>query len=204
MERAAQLRRAILLSLASVVWNGIVGALAVYVSVSTGSLSLAGFGADAVIDSVASVALIWRFSMERRQPHRAAQVERLAEGVVGGALTLLGFYIAGASIRALMGGESAHATPEAIAILVASLLVLPPLALAKRRTAERLSSGALRGDSLLTGVAALLAAISLGSLVLSESLGLWWADSAGALVVAILVLREGIGAIRTSRLPPEE
>jgi hypothetical protein len=48
---------------------------------------------DAVIDSIASVALIWRFRVESAQPVRAAQVERMAERVVGVALILLAVYL---------------------------------------------------------------------------------------------------------------
>jgi divalent metal cation (Fe/Co/Zn/Cd) transporter len=84
-----------------------------------------------------------------------------------------------------------------------SLVILPPLAVAKYRTARRLESGALRADSILTGIAALLAAIGLVSLGLSEVLGLTWADSAGALVVAAIVLREGLGSVRAMRNPQE-
>jgi divalent metal cation (Fe/Co/Zn/Cd) transporter len=86
-----------------------------------------------------------------------------------------------------------------VALLVLSMVVLPPLALAKRRVAARLGSGALRADSTLTLVAAVLAVISLASLAASEALGLWWADAVGALVVAGLVVREGWGSIAAAR-----
>ncbi len=52
-------------------------------------------------------------------------------------------------------------------------------------------SGALRADSILTAVAAILAAISLSSLVASRALGLWWPDAIAALIVGVIVLREG-------------
>ena len=71
------------------------------------------------------------------------------------------------------------------------MVVLPPLAVAKYRAAARLGSGALRADSILTAVAAILAAISLVSLAASQAFGLWWADAIAALVVAAIVLREG-------------
>ena len=59
------------------------------------------------------------------------------------------------------------------------------------RVAARLGSGALRADSILTAVAAILAVISLASVAASQALGLWWADAIAALIVGVIVLREG-------------
>ena len=53
MDRNRLLRRAILLSVLSIAISAVVGTAAVVVAITTGSLSLLGFGADAVIDSVA-------------------------------------------------------------------------------------------------------------------------------------------------------
>lgn len=193
-DRARDLRQALWLSGLSIAWNGVAGTIAVYVAFATGSLSLLGFGADAVIDSVASVALIWRFLVESSQPERAARVERLAEQVVGIALVALTLYLVVGAARSLVMQSRPEATSAGVALLLASALALPPLAIAKYRVASRLGSGALRADSILTAVAGLLAVISLVSLALSEALGLWWADAVAALIVAAIVLREGWSA----------
>jgi divalent metal cation (Fe/Co/Zn/Cd) transporter len=201
--RSRDLRRALWLSAASIAWNGIAGSIAVYVALGSGSLSLLGFGADAVIDSAASVALIWRFLAESRQPARAARVERMAERVVGIALIVLASYLVAGSIRSLATQAYPEALFVSVALLVASTLVLPPLALAKYRVATRLGSRALRADSVLTAVAGLLAAIGLASLGLAEAFGLWWADAAAALIVAAIVLREGWTAARSHLAEPD-
>jgi divalent metal cation (Fe/Co/Zn/Cd) transporter len=193
--RHADLRRAIVLSLVSVVWNGLTGGSAVVVALSTGSLALLGFGFDAAVDSVASIALIWRFMAERDQPLRAERVERLAAAVVGAVLVILGLYLGFEAIRAITDRSPHETSAVAIALLVASAIVLPPLGIAKRRVAARLNSGALRSDSVLTLVAALLAVVGLVSAALSATLGFWWADAAGGLIVAIVLLREGAGGL---------
>ena len=199
--RHADLRRAIVLSAASVVWNGLTGGSAVLVALSTGSLALLGFGFDAAIDSIASVALIWRFAAERDQPHRAERVERVAAAVVGGVLVVLGVYLGFEAVRALASQSPHETSASAVALLLVSAVVLPPLGIAKRRVAERLGSGALRSDSVLTLVAALLAVIGLVSAVVTAMLGLWWADAAGGLLVAIVLVREGVGGLREARAP---
>jgi divalent metal cation (Fe/Co/Zn/Cd) transporter len=191
--------RAVQLSVLSIALSGAVGGSAVAVALATGSLSLLGFGFDAAIDSIASIALVWRFRIERREPHRAERVERVAEGVVGATLLLLAAYLVIGSLRAL----AAHAHPQpslsATVLLVVSIVVLPPIALAKLRVARGLRSGALRADSILTGVAALLAGISLISLMLDQTLGVWWADAAAALLVAAIVIREGWSSFMAAR-----
>jgi divalent metal cation (Fe/Co/Zn/Cd) transporter len=198
-DRASNLRRALWLSGLSVAWNGLAGSIAVYAALATGSLSLLGFGADAVIDSAASVALIWRFHVETREPERAAHVEHIAERVVGAALVALAVYLVIGSLRALAAQSHPEGSFVSVALLAASVIALPPLALAKNRVARQLGSGALRADSILTAVAALLALISLASLAASEALGLWWADATAALLVALIVLREGWASFAMSR-----
>jgi divalent metal cation (Fe/Co/Zn/Cd) transporter len=189
--RAADLRYALALSALSILLSGVAGSIAVYVALVSGSLSLLGFGADAVIDSVASVVLIWRFLMESRVPASAVRVERMAERTVGLALIALALYLATGALRALAAQAHPETSFASLALLFASALVLPPVALGKYRVAARLGSGALRADSILTAVAAVLASISLASLVASQAFGFWWADAIAALVVGLIVVREG-------------
>jgi divalent metal cation (Fe/Co/Zn/Cd) transporter len=201
--RRSQLRRALRLSAASVVWNGISGGAAVVIALSTGSLALLGFGFDAAVDSVASIALIWRFATEHGQPHRADRVERIAAAVVGAVLVVLGVYLGLASIQALLNHKGHEVSAPALVLLAASAIVLPPLGIAKLRTARALDSLALRGDSILTLVAALLAVVGLISAVLTGAFGMWWADPLGGLLVSLVLLREGVQGLREVRAGSE-
>ena len=197
-DRASDLRHALWLSALSIVWSGVVGSIAVYVALASGSLSLLGFGADAVIDAFASVVLVWRFMVEAKHPHRADRVEQAAERAVGVALLALAVYLVLGALRVLAVGGHPETSTIGLVLLIASVLVLPPLALAKNRVAARLASGALRADSILTAVAAVLALISLVSLAASDALGLWWADAVAALVVGVIVVREGWSSLRAT------
>ena len=198
-DRARNLELALRISVLSIVISAIVGTAATAVGVATGALSLLGFGLDAAIDSVASIALVWRFRTERREPHRADAIERAAETIIGGVLLVLAAYLVVSAVSAIV--TNAHPEPSLarLALLVVGLVVLPPLALAKYRVARALGSGALRADSLLTGVAAVLALIGLLALALSELLHVTWGDAAGALVVAVVVAREGWDSLRSTR-----
>ena len=199
IDRDGLLHRALILSVLSIVINGLAGGSAVAVALSSGSLSLLGFGFDAAIDSAASVALVWRFTIEKREPHRAERVEQVAEAIVGAVLLVLAAYLGVSAMRALAAGVHPEATFLGTVLLLFSVIVLPLLARAKYLVARSLGSGALRVDSLLTGIAALLALISLVGLVLSEQFGLIWADAVGALLVTVILIREGIGSLQVMR-----
>lgn len=195
MERPELIRRAVLLSVVSVTLSGLLGLAAISVGVATGRLSLLGFGFDAAIDAVASIALVWRFRVEGRHPSRAERAERAAERVVGAVLITLAIYLAIQAARALATGARPEPDALSLAISVASLAILPPLALAKYRVARALESRALRADSVLTAVAASLALVSLIGFVVGESLGVVWADAVGALLVSVVLVREGAAAL---------
>jgi divalent metal cation (Fe/Co/Zn/Cd) transporter len=197
--RSSLLQRALRLSLVSIVVGAAMGVTGVVAALSSGSLSLLGFGFDAALDSAASVALVWRFSIEARQPHRAERVEKIAEGLIGVVLLVVAVYLGVSAIRALIDHVHPDSSAAGFVLLITSVVALTPLAIAKYRIAAALKSRALRADSILTGIAALLAAISLVSLGLSAVFELTWADAIGALVVAIVLVREGIGSLLAVR-----
>lgn len=199
MARQRLLDRAVLLSVVSIGISALVGTAAVLVGLTTQSLSLLGFGADAVIDSVASVVLVWRFRTEVRQPHRADRIEEVAERIVGGVLLVLAAYLAISAMTAIITGSHPDPSVPRTILLVVGIAVLPPLAIAKYRVAQALESPALRADSILTAVAAVLAAIGLLALALSELAGFTSGDAVGALIVAAIVAREGWSAVHLFR-----
>jgi divalent metal cation (Fe/Co/Zn/Cd) transporter len=198
-DRPAMLRRALRLSAISVALSFLTGGIAVAVALTTGALSLLGFGVNSVIDASASVALLVRFRIERTDPERAARAERLAERAVGVALLALAAYLVYGAAGALLSGTSPEVTPAGVLIPIVAIVLLPALAVAKYRTARHLHSAALRADSFLTGVGAALGAVSLISLLLGEVLDVHWADALGALLMAPVIAREGMVSIGLAR-----
>jgi divalent metal cation (Fe/Co/Zn/Cd) transporter len=198
-DRDGDLHRAFRLSVVSVVLGAVAAVAALTLGLTSGSLSLIGFGLDAAIDSAASTALVWRFHIERRDPERADRVEHLAERAVGYVLLVAAVALVVGAARALLTHGQAHTSSAHLALLILSLAVLPPLAVAKRRVALRLGSAALKNDALLTGAAALLALVALVATVLTETAGLWWSDAVGTLVIAAVLAREGMASVGWSR-----
>src|SRR5437588_438764 len=159
---APPLRRAERLCGATVVWNVTAGGAAVVTAIATGSLSLIGFGVNAVVDSSVSALLVWRFRAEEAgHATRAIRAERLALRLAGAAFSVIAVYVLVRAVVALAGGHRPSSSLFGIGEAVASLVVLPYLAVGKYRLSRKLKSRALRADSLLTVSGIALAAIAL-------------------------------------------
>jgi divalent metal cation (Fe/Co/Zn/Cd) transporter len=182
---------ALRLSQFTIAWSGMVGALALVVSVLDNSPALAGFALNALLDSTASAVLVWRFSMERRDPVGAERLERRALYGVASAMVLFAFYVGFQAVRGLVDGSHPEASVFGVIVSSASLVVLPWLGRLKLRLAARMASGALRGDAILTLASAALAATTLAALLVNSALAWWWADPVVALLIATALAIEG-------------
>jgi len=193
----AALRRAARLCGATVLWNLTVGGTAVATALATHSLSLIGFGVNAVVDSSVSCLLVWRFTDEAAgRVSRADRIERAALRVAGVAFTVIAVYLLVQGVRALLESKHADTSPFGIAEALAALAVLPFLAVSKYRLSRQLGSPALRADSLLSASGVALAAFALTSLILQRALGWWWADPVSALLIAAVLGSEGLRSLR--------
>ena len=192
--RETDLRSAIRASLASISWSLGAGLAAVVVGLAANTLSLLAYGLDGIVDSVASVVILFDLRVEVRGGRPPAH--RRAERTVGAALLLIGGAVIVQSMRGMRSGTGPDASPFGIAIAIASTLLLPPLAVWKLRLGRRLESTALQGDGILTGAGAALAAITLAGMLLDARLGWWWADPAAALVIGVFLVVAGALTLR--------
>jgi divalent metal cation (Fe/Co/Zn/Cd) transporter len=194
-DRTRDLEKAVSASVLTIVWDTVLGAIAIGTAVVTGSVALAAFGLDAAIDAGASVLLVRRFRAELRHAHLGHSHERQALAVVGIALLTFGALIAAGSVHALITQNPPDVSAFALGQAVASVVFLPPLAFWKRKLASRLGSRALRGDSILTAAGAMLALLAFLGLLLERTLGLWWADPVAALLITAFLAFEGKRAL---------
>ncbi len=187
-ELARLRRRGFGLEYASLVWMTVEAAVAIISGIIAASIALVGFGVDSVIESFAAAVVIWQL--------RGGGEERETRAVhlIGITFFVLAAYLAAESIQDLIG----HARPEhsipGLAVTAAALLVMPGLAIAKRRTGQALSNRTLIADSAETAFCAFTSGAALVGLGLNSWLGWWWADPAAALVIGALAIREGLEA----------
>ena len=192
-DRAALMRRARLLSWASLVWIGLEGAIAIAAGIVAGSVALIGFGADSVIEGLASLVIIWRFTGARKECDRA---ERRAQRLVAVQFFILAPWVAYGALHALVVGDRPDASWVGIGLAVTSLVGMPMLGVAKRRIGAQLNSMATRGEGMQNVLCGYLAGALLVGLLGNAVFGLWWLDPAAALVIAAVAVREGRSAWR--------
>ena len=146
-----------------------------------------------VIEGLASIIVIWRFTGTRTVSQTS---ERHAQRAVAISFFLLAPYIGVESIRDLGGGH--QITPSVLAVLVtaASLLVMPLLGRAKQRLGEQLDSGATTGEGIQNYLCAAQAGAVLLGLGATAVFGWTWLDPVVGLLLAGWAVYEGIEAWR--------
>lgn len=197
--RQTLLTRGLRLEYLTVGWNVVEGLVAVGAGILAGSIALIGFGVDSFVETISGGVLIWRLSAEARgnlDEEAVERVEERAERVVGVAFLLLAAYVAFEAIRSLLNNEEPQASPIGIALTGLSIVVMLWLARAKRRTGEALGSRALVADAQQTYACWYLSVVTLVGLALNALFGLWWADPVAALGIVVILVREGVEAIR--------
>jgi len=194
LTRQAAVGRGIALEHLTVGWNILEGIVAILSGALAGSVALMGFGIDSGIESASGGILLWRLYSERRGQDTEA-VERRALNLVGVSFILLAAYVAFDAAKTLISHERPERSIIGILLSVLSLIVMPLLARAKRRTAAQLNSRALHADSRQTSICAYLSAVLLGGLLLNALLGWWWADPIAALVMVPIIVNEGREAL---------
>lgn len=197
--RPLNLKRGLQLEYLTVGWNVIEGIIAVGAGIAAGSIALIGFGVDSFVETISGGLIIWRLMAETRGQHDDEAIERIeqrAERLVGVAFLLLAAYVAFEAVRSLINQDAPDASPVGIALTAVSIVVMLWLARAKRRTGEALGSRAMIADAQQTYACWYLSVVALAGLVLNAVFGLWWADPVAALGITVLLVREGVEALR--------
>lgn len=187
--RLTLMRRIRIFAAATISYNVIEAAVALWAGGVADSSALVGFGLDSIIEVTSALALSWQFSS--KDPERR---EHLTLRVIALSFFALAAFVALDAVRSLTGaGEARHST-AGIIIAALSLAIMPVLSWAQRTAGRELGSRTAVADSKQTLLCTYLSAVLLIGLVLNSTLGWWWADAGAALVIAGIAVREGINA----------
>ena len=190
-ERSRLGRRAQLLAGASVAYNSAEAVIAITAGAAAGSAALVGFGLDSVVEVSSGLIILWQFRHVLPQSREQQALRAIALSFFA-----LAAYVAQDSVRALLGGDDPDTSRVGIALAGTSLVVMPFLSWAQRRTGRALHSNAVVADSTQTLLCTYLSAVLLGGLVLNATLGWGWADPLAGLVIAAVAAKEGRDAWR--------
>lgn len=189
--RAVLTRRSLLLAYATTGYNVLEGVVAIAAGAAATSAALIGFGLDSFIEVSSALVVIWQFRSRRPEAR-----ERPALKLIAASFFVLAAWIVVDSARHLLGAEQAEVSPAGVAVAAASVVVMPLLVWAKRRTGRELGSATVVADSTQTLLCTYLSAVLLAGLLLNWAFGWSWADPVAALAIAAVAIREGAQAWR--------
>ena len=151
---------------------------------------MTGFGLDSLIEFFAAAIVVWQLRGETAGQQRETRAVRL----IGLTFFALAAHLTIEGIRDLVTGAHPQASLPGPAIAAAALLVMPGLAVAKRRTGQALGNRTLIADSAETAFCAATSAATLLGVGLNAWAGWWQADPIAGLAIAALAVNEGIEA----------
>lgn len=183
-------RRGFWLEYASMAWMTAEAAVAIAAGVTASSLALVGFGLDSVIELFAAAIVVWQLHGEAAGQDRETRAVRL----IGMTFFALAAYLTAEGVRDLVGQARPEQSVPGLAVAAAALVVMPLLAVTKRRTGRALGNRTMIADSAETAFCALTSAATVLGVGLNAWLGWWQADPAAGLVIAALAVKEGLEA----------
>lgn len=198
---AVAVKRGIRIEGLSIAWMVVEAAVALGSGILAHSVSLVAFGADSLIELIASGVLLWRLLVEAKGASlgRVERAEKTSSWVVGVALLLLAAYIVILSVDKLVTHQGAETSYMGMGLAALSGVIMPYLARAKKRIGSAIGSRALRADGACSIVCAYMAWTVLAGVILTALLGWWWIDSVAALGLVYFVVREGWEAVQAAR-----
>jgi divalent metal cation (Fe/Co/Zn/Cd) transporter len=183
-------RRGFALEYATMAWMVAEAAVAITAGVLASSIVLVGFGLDSVIEFLAAMIVIWQLRGEIAGQQRETRAVRL----IAVTFFALAAYLAAESIHDLLIRARPGESIAGLAVSAAALVVMPVLAVAKRRTGQAMGNRTLVAESAESFFCAYTSAAALAGVGLNAALGWWWADPAAALIIAAFAVKEGLEA----------
>jgi divalent metal cation (Fe/Co/Zn/Cd) transporter len=181
------------LSWFSLAWMTAEGALGLLAGVSAGSISLVGWALGSVIEGLASVIVVWRFTGRRTLSDSA---EQRAQKGVAVSFFLLAPYLAVRAGHDLWSGHVSTFSTLGVVVTASSVVLMPILGRAKKRLGRQLHSTATAGEGAQNLMCAAQAAAVLIGLGIVSLFGWTFIDPVVGLALAGWAIFEGRRAWR--------
>jgi divalent metal cation (Fe/Co/Zn/Cd) transporter len=207
--RSAAVALGLRLEVITVAWMTAEAGIALVAGLMAGSVLLAAFGFDSVIELLSGLVLLRRLSAEASGAgiERVERLEVSTARISAALLLLLCAFVAVTSVAGLVAGFKPADSLLGIAVAAIAVVAMPILALAKGRANRIIASASLRADIAETITCAYMAGVTLVGVGLSMLLGLWWFQYVCALALLIWLVpetREALEAARGSHGDPPD
>lgn len=188
---SADAARAIRLAQVTIGYNVLEGVVAVGAGAVAGLVSLVGFGIDSGIEVAAAAVVLRRLYGEIHGGEIDEAKERNALRFIAVTFFALAAYVTVEGFLRLMGDETPDTSAVGVAVVGASVVVMPWLARAKRRTGERLGSRLVIAEAAETRLCAWLSVTTFAGLGAFHLFGWTWLDPLAGFVIAGFAVMEG-------------
>jgi divalent metal cation (Fe/Co/Zn/Cd) transporter len=177
-------RRGYTLEAVTLAWNVVGVAVLAYLAISTGSVALAGFGLDSLIEIGASIVVIWELSGAGEERRRRA-LRLIAVAFLG-----LAAYLVVQAVTALLQQRHPTGGPGGVVWAGVTAVVMFALAAGKSATGRELGDPVLVTEGRVTAIDGLLAVAVVLGVGLDSLAGWWWADPLAGFVIVYSAVRE--------------
>ena len=178
----------------TILYNVAEGVIAIASGIAAGSISLVAFGADSYLEVGAASAVLWRINIA--DPERGEAAEQRAMRFIGWTFLVLSAAIVFQATLAFASRDGAEESVVGVSLALASVTVMPALALWKLKIAADGRLLALAAEAKETIACSYLSLTLLAGLVANLLFGWWWLDAATALLLVPWLVREGLAGAR--------
>lgn len=188
------IRTAKFLLIFTIAYNVLEGIIAVLAGIAAGSIALVAFGADSYLEIAAASLVLWRLSA--LESDQSEQIEEQVERFIGWTFLALATVVIVQAVINLIRGEGASESPIGIILAIASIIVMPGVALWKLRVAAYGNIRSVAAEAKETLACSYLSVTLLIGLVANATIGWWWLDAVTALLLVPWLIREGLEGMR--------
>ena len=190
---------AFILAIITIGYNIFEGVVSIYFGFEDETLALFGFGIDSFVEVISGVGISHMIlRIQTSQAERRDHFEKTALKITACAFFLLTFMLVFSSLVNLYKGTTPHSTFWGIVISSISIMTMGFLIYFKLKVGKVLHSQAILADARCTLTCLYLSFILLLSSGLFYFFHISWADSVGALGLAVFSFKEGKEAWKKS------
>lgn len=185
-------RAAWVLSMLTIGYNLVEGAVSIWFGMDDETLALFGFGVDSIIEVVSAIGVAHMvYRMQRHGTDRRDDFERTALRVTGVGFHALSISLVATALVSIIGGHHPETTISGIIISALSISFMWALIRAKVRVGTQLQSAPILADANCSKVCLRMSIVLLISSAAYQLLHIGWLDGLGAVGLAWYSFHEG-------------
>jgi divalent metal cation (Fe/Co/Zn/Cd) transporter len=193
-------KKALHLSIFTIVFNIIEGLVSVYFGASDDALTLFGFGMDSFIETISAIGVLVMIRRIRQNPGTdKSKFEVTALKLTGWCFYVLSLLLAAGAVMNLVNGTKPESTVPGVIISLISIAAMLWLIQSKKSIGRKLDSPPIIADANCNLVCVYMSVVLLLSSAAYELFGFGWIDAIGAAGIIYFSVKEGMESFEKAR-----